>query len=251
MRPNAFYDQLLQRTPVMTGEEEVELTRRYAVTRDPKDFDRLVLGNLRLVVSIANELGGRGRADLMDLVQEGNAGLVEAVRRFDPARGVKLASYARWWIRAYILRHLMETCRIVDPGSTREGRKSFFAHALPPDLSLDAPVRSLGDESRARAPAAVTVFAADDSSRPDVRVEEQEHAARVRDALAAERAKLDARERAILERRLLSENPERLADVGRRLRVTGERARQLEARLVDRLRGAVADTLGEPLRAAA
>jgi RNA polymerase sigma-32 factor len=251
MKPNAFYDQLLRRTPVMTGAEELELTRRYAATRDPKDFDRLVLGNLRLVVAIAHELGGHGRADVMDLVQEGNAGLVEAVRRFDPARGVKLATYARWWIRAFILRHLMETCRIVDPGTTRAGRKSFFAHALPLDLSLDAPVRSLGEENAACAPSAVTVFAADDGLRPDVRVEEQEHAARVREALAAERAKLDARERAILERRLLSEHPERLADVGRRLHVSGERARQLEARLVDRLRGAVAHTLGEPLPAAA
>jgi RNA polymerase sigma-32 factor len=112
-------------------------------------------------------------------------------------------------------------------------------------------VRSRDGEGGAGAPSAVTAFAADDSARPDVRVEEHEHATRVRAALAAEHAKLDARERAILERRLLCERPERLADVGRRLQVTGERARQLEARLVDRLRGAVAHTLGEPLRAAA
>lgn len=251
MSRDTFYDQVVQRTSLMTAEEERELTRRYAATRDPKDGDRLVLGNLRLVLAIAHELGARSRGDFMDLVQEGNAGLVQAVQRFDPGRGVKLSSYARWWIRAYILRHLMKTSRIVDPGSTRDGRRTFFAHALPPDVSLDAPARPANDDSETRAPSAVAALPADDSARPDVRVEAHEHATRVREALASVRSALDARERAILERRLLSERPERLADVGRRLRVTGERARQLEARLVNRLRDAVASRLGEPLQAAA
>ena len=149
MRRDTFYDQVLRRVPVLTADEEHELTRRYATSRDPKDADRLVLANLRLVFSVCTELSGRGRADFMDLVQEGSAGLVEAVKRFDPGRGVKLATYARWWIRAYVLRHLMETSHIVDPGSTREGRRNFFARSLPPDLSLDAPVCARADEGGA------------------------------------------------------------------------------------------------------
>ena len=209
-----------------------------------------MLANLRLVFSVCTELSGRGRADFMDLVQEGSAGLVEAVKRFDPGRGVKLATYARWWIRAYVLRHLMETSHIVDPGSTREGRRNFFARSLPPDLSLDAPVRARADEAdRSEAascrpspptrPAGPTSGRKRRSRRP------------VAEALAAMRPTLDGRERAILERRLLSPQPERLADVGRRLRVSGERVRQLEAQLVDRLRGAVAHRWGEPPPAAA
>jgi RNA polymerase sigma-32 factor len=251
MRRDTFYDQVLRRVPVLTADEEHGLTRRYATSRDPKDADRLVLANLRLVFSICTELSGRGCADFMDLVQEGSAGLVEAVKRFDPGRGVKLATYARWWIRAYVLRHLMETSHIVDPGSTREGRRNFFARSLPTDLSLDAPVRARADEGGAAVNSILSTIAADDASRPDVWAEAQEPAAYLQEALAAIRPTLDAREQAILERRLLSPQPERLADVGRRLRVSGERVRQLEAQLVDRLRGAVAHRWGEPLQAAA
>jgi RNA polymerase sigma-32 factor len=251
MRGDTFYDSILRLVPILTTDEEHQLTRRYAAIGDPKDADHLVLANLRLVFSICTELAARGRADFMDLVQEGSAGLVEAVKRFDPGRGVKLATYARWWIRAYVLRHLMETSHIVDPGSTREGRRTFFARSLPPDLSLDAPVRARGDEGGAAVSSILATMVADDATRPDVWAEAQEPAACLREALAAMRPTLNAREQAILERRLLSPQPERLADVGRRLRVSGERVRQLEAELVDRLRGAVARRWGEPLQAAA
>jgi len=117
------YNRILDRTPVMSAEEQNAVAARYARTRDPRDADRLVMGNLRLVVKVARQLGGPHSRDLMDLVQEGNAGLVHAIRRFDPKRGVKLTSYAVWWIRAFIMRHLMETSRMVTFASTREGRR--------------------------------------------------------------------------------------------------------------------------------
>ena len=91
------YSRLLARTPPMPAEEQQTLAERYVRGRDRRDAERLITGNLRLVVKIARELGGKDRGDLMDLVQEGNAGLTHAVSRFDPRRGVKLTTYAAWW----------------------------------------------------------------------------------------------------------------------------------------------------------
>jgi RNA polymerase sigma-32 factor len=248
------YARALARTPVMGGDEQQAVAARYAKTRDPRDAERLVLGNLRLVVKIARELAGGRRADLMDLVQEGNAGLLHAVQRFDPTRGVKLTSYARWWIRAYIMRHIMETSRIVDASSSREGRRRFFDGTMPGlDVSLDAPLDRDGHRDgalragRTRADA----LPADDGWRPDVQVAERDYAAAVEAAVASFRPTLDERGHAILEMRLLAETPRRLDEVGRRLAVSGERARQLEKRLVADLRGHVAARLGERLQAAA
>jgi RNA polymerase sigma-32 factor len=202
---------------------------RYARTRDRRLAERLVLGNLRLVVKVARRLGAGNQDDLMDLIQEGNAGLIHAVERFDPARGVKLSSYAVWWIRAFIIRQIMESSRMVRFSSTREGRRRFFARTLPePDVRLDA------------APGLAQRLAAEERYRPDVIVESREQAAAVRRALASFRATLDPRRRVILGARLLSERPPPLRVLARRFGVTGERARQLERETVARLRAYVA-----------
>ena len=151
------YSRLLARTPTMPAAEQKALAERYARTRDRRDAQRLVLGNLRLVVKLARELGGGYRGDLMDLVQEGNAGLTHAVERFDPKRGVKLSSYAALWIRAYIMRYLMDSSRMVRHTSTREGRRRFFDRTLPGiDVSLDAPVSCEHDGAWDRAGACWT-----------------------------------------------------------------------------------------------
>ncbi|HXU04782.1 MAG TPA: sigma-70 family RNA polymerase sigma factor [Polyangia bacterium] len=243
------YVRTLERYPTMSADEQATVAARFARTRDPSDADRLMLGNLRLVVKIARELGPH-RSDLMDLVQEGNAGLMHAIRRFDPSRGVKLTTYAAWWIRACIMRHIMATSRMVSMASTREGRRRFFDRTLPgPDRSLDAPVRrDDGDDSiRAR----VDLIADDDANRPDVRCEEGEYKQRVHDAFAAFPPTLDDRGRGILEMRLLPDKPARLADVGKRFAVSGERIRQLEFRVRSDLRAFVARSLegGEPAAA--
>jgi RNA polymerase sigma-32 factor len=247
------YARALARTPVMSSEEQQAVAARYAKSRDPGDAERLVLGNLRLVVKIAREIAHGRRGDLMDLVQEGNAGLLHAVQRFDPTRGVKLTSYARWWIRAYIVRHIMETSRIVDASSSREGRRRFFDGTMPGlDVSLDAPVDRDGGEDGSRVgPSRADALPADDGWRPDVQVAERDWASAVEAAVASFRPTVDERGHAILEMRLLTETPRHLDEVGKRLAVSGERARQLEKRLVAELRGHVATRLGEPLRAAA
>jgi RNA polymerase sigma-32 factor len=233
------YSAALRRIPTLPAEEQQRIARRYARTRDPCDARRLVTGNLRLVVTIAQRMGGAHRGDLMDLVQEGNAGLMQAVERFDPARGVTLATYAAWWIRCFIMRHMMESSRIVRFASTREGRRRFFARTLPgPDVPLDA---AAGHEQELAAGSGRRVgdrFAAPDGWRPDVRVEEHELSARVQTAVSTFGATLvDERARAILRDRLASERPAQLKDLARRFHVSPERARQLEKQLIGQLRG--------------
>ena len=231
------YSRLLTRTPTMPAAEQQALAERYARSHDRHDAERLVLGNLRLVVKLARELGGRYRGDFMDLVQEGNAGLTHAVERFDPKRDVKLSTYAALWIRAYIMRYLMDTSRIVRHTSTREGRRRFFARTLPgSDVSLDAPVRHEHDGAWDSVGSMLESLPDGDDCRPDVQVETREYLARVHEAVVAFPKTIDKRGGTILKMRTLSETPARLADVGRRLAISGERARQLEARVLTGLR---------------
>ena len=237
MMLDEHYSRLLARTPTMPATEQQALAERYARSRNRRDAERLVLGNLRLVVKVARELGGGYRGDLMDLVQEGNAGLTHAVERFDPTRGTKLSSYAALWIRAYVMRYLMETSRMVRHTSTREGRRRFFDRTLPGnDVSLDAPVRHESDGAWDRTGSMLENLPDQDDSRPDVLFEKCEYLARVREAVGAFPRTIDKRSGTILRMRALSEAPARLADVGRRLSISGERVRQLEAGVLSGLR---------------
>lgn len=243
------YTRILDRTPVMPADEQAAVAARYTRARDPRDAERLVLGNLRLVVKIARELGPH-RGDLMDLVQEGNAGLTYAVSRFDPKRGVKLTTYAAWWIRAYMMKHLMTTSRMVSVASTREGRRRFFDRTLPgPDRSFEAPGRANDDGGSGNA--LTDLLADDDGHRPDVCCEETEYRARLHQAVAAFRPTLEPRDQAIFDMRLLCDEPANLKAVGKRFAVSGERVRQLETRVRGDLRRHIAGALGEPERAAA
>ena len=251
MRLDPSYAQMLARTPLMPADEQQSVAERHARTRSPSDAQRLVLGNLRLVLKIVRDLGGHRPRETMDMVQEGNAGLAYAVQRFDPKRGVKLSSYAAWWIRAYVLRYLMDSARIAHFSSTREGRKRFFAGTLPgPDRSLDAPAAPRGDGDGDPRPM-WNVLAGDEQDRPDVVVEEREYQERVRRAIADFEPTLDERQRTIFEARLLGDKPPRLADVGRRWAISAERTRQIERQIMDNLRGFVTRTLDSPGRIAA
>jgi len=115
----------VQHYPLLTPEDTHQLSVRYLQTGDPVAAARLVTANLRLVVKIAYEYR-RAYKNIMDLVQEGNIGLMQAVKRYDPYRGVKLSSYAAWWIRAYILRFILNNWRLVKLGTTQAQRKLFF-----------------------------------------------------------------------------------------------------------------------------
>ena len=112
--------------PLLNPDEEHELAVRYRDTGDMEAAYRLVTGNLRLVVKIALEYQRQWLFNLMDLIQEGNLGLLHAVRNFDPYRGVKLSYYSSYWIKAYILKFIMDNWRLVKIGTTQVQRKLFF-----------------------------------------------------------------------------------------------------------------------------
>src|SRR6185295_10624866 len=123
--PMAAYLREVQRHPLLTPEQTHELAAKFVETQDPAIAAQLVTANLRLVVKIAYEYR-RAYKNIMDLIQEGNIGLMQAVKRYDPYRGVKLSSYAAWWIRAYILRFILNNWRLVKLGTTQAQRKLFF-----------------------------------------------------------------------------------------------------------------------------
>jgi RNA polymerase sigma-32 factor len=260
------------RHPLLSREEEHDLAARYVKTRDPHLAYRLVTANLRLVVKIAHEYR-RAAFNLLDLVQEGNVGLMHAVHKYDPFRGVKLSSYAAWWIRAYILRYLMDNWRMVKLGTTQAQRKLFFNlrkeqekllqqgfEAAPKmlaerldvsedevremdqrlgndEFSIDAPVSAGGaDESRQTHGDRLV-----QSGAPiDEQLADEELRAIFKEKLAAFGKSLTAeKDKFLFENRIAPEGdkePLTLQQVGDVWGVTRERARQLEARLTDRLR---------------
>jgi RNA polymerase sigma-32 factor len=259
------------RHPFLSPEEEHALAVRYVETGDATAASRLATAHLRLVVKIAREHRRRS-FPLMDLIQEGNTGLVRAVKKYDPFRGVKLSSYAAWWIRAYILRFVIDNWSLVKLGTTQAKRKIFFrltserdrllARGIEPtprllarnlrvqerdveemtgrmaaeDLSLNPPV-ARGDECGRETHLDRLV---DTGSSPDDALGERQVNRLLRERFEAFGANLtDELERFIFERRLLpprGDDPLTLQQVGARFRLSRERARQVEARLVSRLR---------------
>jgi RNA polymerase sigma-32 factor len=255
----------LRRYPPIAREDEHALAVRLVEEGDLEAARRLVLANLRLVVKIAMEYR-RTWTSVLDLIQEGNVGLVQAVQRFDPYQGVKLSSYAAYWIRAYVLKFLLDNIRLVRLGTTRAQRKLFFrlnrekrelerlgfdaeprliaerldvseadvvdmeqrlAHG---DLSLEAPVR---DEEGS---ASFGDFLASDVRSAEQNVADEELRRVFLEKVQAFAATLDERERRIVEERILAEEPKTLQEMGDAFGVTRERVRQLEARVVARLR---------------
>src|SRR5919106_4513591 len=123
--PLAAYMAEVNRHPLLSREEEHALAVRFRQTGDFQAAYQLVAANLRLVVKLAHEYH-RNPLSLLDLIQEGNIGLMQAVKKYDPYKGVKLSSYASWWIRAYILRFILNNWRLVKVGTTQAQRKLFF-----------------------------------------------------------------------------------------------------------------------------
>jgi RNA polymerase sigma-32 factor len=255
----------LRSYPPISREEEHELAVKWFEAGDLDAARRLVLANLRLVVKIAMEYR-RTWTNVLDLIQDGNIGLMEAVQRYDPYRGVKLSSYAVYWIRAFILKHILDNFRMVRLGKSRAERKLFYRlnkekrelelqgfEAAPRllaerlevseedvidmeqrlaegDLSLNAPARQEG--TGAEFGDFVSVGGA--SAEEDVANSELRRVfhEKVREFAAS----LNDRDRQIVEERILAERPRTLRELGEEFGVSRERIRQLEAGLVLRLR---------------
>jgi RNA polymerase primary sigma factor len=258
--PVAGYLREIRRRPLLTNEEEVALARR-AGAGDPEARRELVEANLRLVVSIARRYIGRG-LPLADLIQEGNIGLMRAVERFDWRRGLKLSTYATWWIRQSVVRALAlhgRAIRLPEPVVDQVNALARHRASLTQSLGREPTVDELADRTNAapervtrllrlaQEPASLEAPLGDGEARPlrDV-IEDERHArpdAAVvrtlrREGIEAALATLTPRERAILELRygLDGEEPRTLRDVAGRFGVTHERIRQIESSSLAKLR---------------
>lgn len=274
------YHRTLLRYPLLDPAEEHALAICYRNTGSRAAEARLVTANLRLVVKIALEYC-RGQASLLDLVQEGNLGLLHAVRKFDPHRGVKLAPYAAWWIRAYVLNFIRSDWHLVKitAGQARfklfldlhKTRKKLEKQGLPVDgerlaaaldvgerdialvqqqmtarcASLDAPIRSASGEEERRTLA--DTLCGDPTWRPDVRLETVEVGRVIRERLRAHAATLPAQDLDILYARLSSEEPTPQGELARRLGVTRGRIQHVERRIKKRLRRRLTAELADAL----
>jgi RNA polymerase sigma-32 factor len=223
----------------MTREFETEIATEYSRTQDPRIAKQLVEANLRLVIKIAAEYS-RFHGNLADLVQEGNLGLLEAVSRYDPTRGVRLASYAGWWIRAYILKYILDTARIVRAGRSRAERRGFFHGQAPPvDVSLDDPLG--GDDSSAT----LLDRLADPRLEPvDSTFESVQLHRILKEEVDRFGNELGERDAAVFRERLVAEEPRPRKEIAVRFSLSRERIRQIEKRLLERFRTFIAPSLG-------
>ncbi|MGH7434151.1 MAG: sigma-70 family RNA polymerase sigma factor [Polyangiaceae bacterium] len=280
--PLAAYLREVQRHPLLTAEETQTLAQDFVSTQDAAKAARLVTANLRLVVKIAYEYR-RAYKNILDLIQEGNIGLMQAVKRYDPYRGVKLSSYAAWWIRAYILRFILNNWRLVKLGTTQAQRKLFFnlrkkraelvAMGIEPtdaevakrldvpesdvaemevrlqasERSLDAPI---GD-GEGRATAKIDTMPSSVEG-PDSLVADHELQGLLKEKLAAFRATLDGKDKdlAIFDQRLVADEPLTLQQLGDRFGISRERVRQLEQRLTGKLRDYLREEMGDAVEVA-
>lgn len=255
----------LRRYPLLSIEEERKLATEAYEKNSAQARQRLVTANLRLVVKIAMDYR-RAYAQIMDLIQEGNAGLVQAVNRFNPYRGVKLSTYSAWWIRAYILKFLMDNKSLVRIGTTDAQRKLFFRlraeaekmYALTQKFDARLLAEKIGvkesevvemNHRLSRGDSSLDLPAYDDQSgtrQVDLIVDQDEA---IDERLAHEqlleilRTQSEALERELNERdlfifrnRILAEEPVTLQDVGDKFGITRERARQLEAKVIRKIR---------------
>jgi len=253
----------IRRYPLLTPEEEHRLAVAYKEYGDRQSAYRLVVANLRLVVMIARRYENAFR-NLFDLIQEGNIGLMEAVKKFDPYRGIRFPSYAVWWIRAYIIRYLMNNFRMVKLGTTQAQRRLFFnlqkekkrleaeGFEISPkllasrlevkprevvemeqrmsaqDVSVDSPVGA--DEK-----GTLLDFLPSEGTTEDA-VAEAHYQKIVADRMREFGETLTGKDRTIFERRLLTESPMTLQEIGEMYHISRERVRQIEERLKKRLK---------------
>jgi RNA polymerase sigma-32 factor len=275
--PMAAYLREIQRHPLLTPEQTHDLAVKFIQSQDASAAAQLVTSNLRLVVKIAYEYR-RAYKNIMDLVQEGNIGLMQAVKRYDPYRGVKLSSYAAWWIRAYILRFILNNWRLVKLGTTQAQRKLFFnlrkkraelvAMGIDPtdaevakrlnvpesdvaemdvrltssEKSLDAPVGDAEGRSIAKVDMMPSLWEGPESLMAD-----EELQAQLKEKLAGFRKTLAGKEKdlAIFDERLVADEPLTLQELGDRFGISRERVRQLEQRLTSRLREYLREEMGD------
>ena len=257
--------------PLLSVDEEQNLARVYRSKGDTRAAHRLITANLRFVVKVAYEYRSYGFR-MADLIQEGNIGLMKAVQKFDPDKGIRLISYAVWWIRAYIQNYILKSWSLVKLGTTQAQRKLFFSLArtkreldklsaehgfdsdgedtakiakklkVKPgeveemtqrmegrDLSLDAPMGDDGSYSHVD-------FVIGEGPAQDHELSSAEEQTLLRERIGEALARLDLRERFIIEQRVMNDRPATLKELGEHFGFSRERARQLEIRAKEKLK---------------
>jgi len=250
---------------LLSKEEEKELAVRVMEHEDREAAYRLTTANLRLVVKIAMEFQRVWMQNLLDLIQEGNIGLMQAVRKFDPYKGVRFSYYASFWIKAYILKFIMDNWRLVKIGTTQAQRKLFFrlkketqkliSEGFDPkpkllserlgvterevtdmdqrldgwEISLDAPIKEGSDNERSG-------FVASEAVSAETQVAKKEMGAILHRKLASFKKNLNQREVDILENRVFSDTPVTLQEIGKRYGISRERVRQVEHNMIKRMK---------------
>ena len=249
---------------LLSRDEEIELGQRVREHNDDEAVNRLITSNLRLVVKIAMDYQRYWSKNLLDLIQEGNLGLLQAARKFDPSRGVKFSYYASFWIKAYMLKFIMDNSKLVKIGTTQRQRKLFFnlarekarlmAEGFAPEpklvaerldvredeviemtqrleggeLSLDAP---FGEDSRETYGA----FLKDTTVAIDEQLSREERRVIFAQNLREFRKGLSKREADIFDKRIMSENPTILKELGDKYHISKERVRQIQQRIIENI----------------
>lgn len=250
---------------LLTRQEEKELGRRIQEENDQDAAYQLVTANLRLVVKIALDFQRVWMQNLLDLIQEGNIGLMQAVKKFDPYKNVKFSYYASFWIKAYILKFIMDNWRLVKIGTTQGQRKLFFKlkkekqklidQGFDPrpkllskrlgvsereiidmdqrldgwDMSLDAPLKEDSDTERIE-------FLSTPSDSAEDQVAKKELESLLHDKVAEFRKSLTERELEIFDQRIFSESPVTLQEIGERYDISRERVRQVEKNIIKKMK---------------
>ena len=250
---------------LITREQEIELGKRVQEHGDSDAAYVLVTANLRLVVKIALEFQRVWMQNLLDLIQEGNIGLMQAVKKFDPYKNVKFSYYASFWIKAYILKFIMDNWRLVKIGTTQGQRKLFFKlkkekqklidQGFDPkpkllserlgvsereivdmdqrldgwDVSLDAPLKDDSDTERVE-------LLSDDAESVESQVAKKEIEALLHNKIAEFKKTMTSRELEIFEQRIFSDTPATLQEIGDRYGISRERVRQVEKNIIKKMR---------------
>lgn len=263
--PLQLYLMEIKRYRLLTKEEEIELATRVKEHNDPDAAYRLVTSNLRLVVKIAMDFHRYWTKSLLDLIQEGNVGLLQAVKKFDPYRGIKFSYYSSFWIKAYMLKFIMENWKLVKIGTTQTQRKLFFNLAKERDkliaqgfypepkllaerldvkeedieemtqrlgggeVSLNAPIGDSGKDE-------YSSFLPDKTVDVDERLSEAEGRTILLEKLSQYRSRLSKKELDIFDNRIMADPPLTLQDFGDKYNISRERVRQIQARIVNNIK---------------
>lgn len=262
-----LYLREVSKFPLLEPDEEVALARRVRDTGDSEAAFRIISSHLRLVVRVAMDFQRRWMQNVLDLIQEGNVGLMRAVNKFDPDKGIKFSYYATFWIKAYILKFIMDNWRMVKIGTTQAQRKLFYnlnkerqkliSQGFDPDertlsealgvsveqvvemqqrldtsdLSLDMPTNGDDNSGSTKLDFLPALTAGVENSFAS-----EELSDLVRYSLKDLLPDLSDKELFILEHRLLTDDPVTLREIGEKYHVSRERIRQLEARLLQKLK---------------